>query len=283
MIIDWFTLIAQALNFLILLWLLKHFLYQPILDAIDSREKRIASTLAEAEAKKAEAFAEKKDFQRKNEQLDQQRSTLMSKAAEEAKTEGQRLLNEARLAVEAYRAKRLETLAREQQSLNDEILRRTREEVFAIARKALTDLADTSLEKRMSKVLQRRLRELSDEQKDSLDKAFKLSLAPVVMRSAFLLPPEQQKELQQALNDTFSSKMNIRFETAPEMVSGIEIIANGHKIAWSIVEYLNSLEKSMSELLQEKTKPQPTVEEMETNVGFSPDSRRPHASASKET
>ena len=42
MLIDWFTVVAQVVNFLILVWLLKRFLYKPILDAIDAREKRIA-------------------------------------------------------------------------------------------------------------------------------------------------------------------------------------------------------------------------------------------------
>jgi hypothetical protein len=42
MLIDWFTVGAQIVNFLILVWLLKHFLYKPILNAIDAREKRIA-------------------------------------------------------------------------------------------------------------------------------------------------------------------------------------------------------------------------------------------------
>ena len=49
MLIDWFTVGAQALNFLILVWLMKRFLYKPILRAIDEREKRIASELADAE------------------------------------------------------------------------------------------------------------------------------------------------------------------------------------------------------------------------------------------
>ena len=55
MLIDWFTVVAQALNFLILVWLLKRFLYKPMLDAIDAREKRIATQLADADAKKAAA------------------------------------------------------------------------------------------------------------------------------------------------------------------------------------------------------------------------------------
>jgi len=49
MLIDWFTVGAQIVNFLILVWLLKHFLYKPILDAIDAREKKIAAELADAE------------------------------------------------------------------------------------------------------------------------------------------------------------------------------------------------------------------------------------------
>ena len=46
-------IVAQVINFLILVWLLKRFLYKPILNAIDEREKGIATVLAEAEAKKA--------------------------------------------------------------------------------------------------------------------------------------------------------------------------------------------------------------------------------------
>ena len=67
MLINWFTVVAQAINFLILVWLLKRFLYKPILHAIDEREKGIATQLAEAEAKKAEAQKDRDDFQHKNE------------------------------------------------------------------------------------------------------------------------------------------------------------------------------------------------------------------------
>jgi len=52
MLIDWFTVGAQALNFLILVWLMKHFLYKPILHAIDEREKRVAAELADADKKR---------------------------------------------------------------------------------------------------------------------------------------------------------------------------------------------------------------------------------------
>jgi F-type H+-transporting ATPase subunit b len=79
MLIDWFTVGAQVLNFLILVWLLKHFLYKPILNAIDAREKRIAAELADADAKKTEAQKERDDFQNKNKAFDEQRSALSAR------------------------------------------------------------------------------------------------------------------------------------------------------------------------------------------------------------
>ena len=113
MLIDWFTVLAQVVNFLILVWLLKRFLYRPILDAIDAREKRIAKELADADAKKAEAQKERDEFQHKNEEFDQQRAALLSKATDEAKAERQRLLDEARKAADALAAKRQEALRSE--------------------------------------------------------------------------------------------------------------------------------------------------------------------------
>ena len=103
MLINWFTVIAQAINFLILVWLLKRFLYKPILHAIDEREKGIATQLAEAEAKKAEAQKERDDFQHKNEAFDQERSALLKKATDEANAERQRLLDQARKDADALR------------------------------------------------------------------------------------------------------------------------------------------------------------------------------------
>jgi F-type H+-transporting ATPase subunit b len=249
MLIDWFTVVAQALNFLILVWLMKRFLYKPILQAIDAREKRIAAELADADAKKAEAQKERDEFEHKNEEFDQQRAALLSKATDEAKTERQRLFDEARQAADVLSAKRQESLRTEVQNLNQAISRRTQEEVFAIARKTLADLAATSLEQRLTEVFTRRLRTMDGKAKTSLAEALKTASGPAVLRSAFDLPAEQRMAIQNALNETFSAEIHIRFETAPDLVSGIELTTNGQKIAWSIADYLVSMEKGVGELL----------------------------------
>ena len=249
MLIDWFTVVAQALNFVILVWLMKRFLYKPILHAIDEREKRIAAELADADAKRAEAKTEREDFQRKNEEFDRQRAGLLSRATDEASAERARLLDEARKAADALSAKRQDTLRNEARNLNHAIGRRVQQEVFALARKALADLATTSLEERLGEVFTRRLREMDDTAKDGLARALKTAAGPALVRSTFELPAAQRAAIQNALNETFSADISVRFETAPDLVSGIELTANGQKVAWSISDYLGSVEKAVGELL----------------------------------
>ncbi len=257
MLIDWFTVGAQVFNFLILVWLMKRFLYKPILNAIDAREKKIAAELADAEAKKADAKKESDEYQHKNEEFDQQRAALLKKATDEANAECERLLDEARKAADALSAKRQASLVEAAHNLNQAISRRTQQEVFAITRKALTDLATVSLEERLGEVFTRRIHELNGETKTKLGEALKTAPDPALVRSAFDLPTEQRAAIQNALNETFAAQIRVRFENAPDLVSGIELTANGQKVAWSIADYLASLEKGIAELLEEQVKPEP--------------------------
>lgn len=257
MLIDWFTVGAQVLNFVILVWLMRRFLYQPILHAIDAREKKIAAELADADAKRAEAQKDRDEFQHRSEEFDQQRAGLLAQATEEAKAERQRLLDEARQAADALRAKRQESLRSDAKNLNQAIARRTQEEVFAIARQTLADLATTSLEERMGAVFTRRLSEMDGKAKEVLGSALKETKEPAVVRTAFDLPAEERAKIQNAINETFSAEVPLRFETASNLVCGIELNASGQKVAWSIADYLASLEKGVGELLKQQDKPEP--------------------------
>jgi F-type H+-transporting ATPase subunit b len=278
MLIDWFTVCAQALNFLILVWMMKHFLYKPILDAIDTREKRIASELADANTKKAEAQKDRDEFQHKNEEFDKQRATLMTKATDEAKATRQRLLDDARKAADALSAKRQDALKTEAHNLDQAISRWTQQKVFSIARKALTDLATTSLEERMGEVFTRRLRELNGKAKETVANALKRESDPALIRSTFDIPAEQRAAIQNALNETFSAEVHVKFETAPELVSGIELLTNGEKVGWTIADYLTSMQKGVSELIDKQAAPvlkAPPAPAPEPKIALAPASKPP--------
>lgn len=260
MLIDWFTVIAQIINFLILVWLLKRFLYQPILNAIDARERRITAELANADVKKAEAQQERDLFHQKNETFEQQRVSLLRQVMDEAKSERLRLLDVARQESDCLRTKRWDALRNEQQSLSEAVAGRAREEVFSIARKVLADLAETTLEERMVKVLLRRLSELDDTGTASLRSAFNASSSPLLVRSAFTIPPPHRAAIEAAVKEILGSKTQIEFEIVPDLVCGIEISRNGQKVAWSIADYLVSLQRGIDELLKTQLLSEPAIQ-----------------------
>ncbi len=249
MLIDWFTICAQMVNFIILVWLMQHFLYKPILHAIDAREKIIATKISDAEAEKTEAKKEFDKFQAKNDTFDKQRNDLLKKAQDEAKAESQRIVNEARKESEDLRKQRLSALQREQQLLNETISRKTREEVFSVSRKVLQDLAGIALEEQMSEAFMQQLRDLDGEKKEELAKILTKSSESSVISSAFALSDKQRNAIEQILNEMFSDKIHVCFETKPELICGISLTTNGQKIAWSISDYLISLDSSVKELL----------------------------------
>lgn len=263
-LIDWFTVIAQVINFLILVWLLKRFLYKPILSAIEAREKKVADELANADARKEEAQKEKEDFRRKNEEFDQQRSALLNKAKKDAKAESQRLFEEIRKEASDFRVKQQEALSNEEQNLSQEINRRTQQEVFSIARKVLEDLAGISLEERSIDVFSQRMHNLTDEEKKQLASALSVSPGQVLIRTAFDLPQAQRDMIKKTIKETLGIETQPKFETVPDLVSGIELTTEGQKVAWSIADYLASLQKSIDELLKEqpgsKIKSEPQTE-----------------------
>jgi len=254
MLIDWFTVSAQAVNFLVLVWLLKRFLYKPIMDAIAAREKMIADQLADASAKKVEAQKEQDHFKQKSNAFDKQKAELMSNAKKEADASRDRLLKEAQTEADALRSKRKEALKNEEHDLNQEIIQRTKQEIFAVAAKALHDLADVSLEERMCAVFIKHLQSLADEEKHMLASAFQAYSPSTLITSAFALSPAQQEAIKAAVREIAGTdKDKLQFKIVPELVSGIELSVSGHKLAWSIVDYLGALEKSVDQAMSERS------------------------------
>jgi F-type H+-transporting ATPase subunit b len=247
-LLDWFTVGAQALNFLILVWLLKRLLYRPILKAIDAREQRIGRELAHAAASQAEADKQRDEFVRKNDELNLQRAAMLTEATAAANAESQRLTGLARQAADSASADRQRGLQSDLLDLHQALRIHTQREVFAIAAQTLKDLATSDLNACMVDTFTHRIRDLDTQARAGLAEAIHDSAAPAVVRSAFELPPEQRAAIQNALNESFSTDMPLQFQTAPELVAGIELASNGHKVSWSIAGYLAALEQSVDEV-----------------------------------
>jgi F-type H+-transporting ATPase subunit b len=248
MLIDWFTVAAQIINFLLLVWLLKRFLYKPILRAMDAREKRIAAQLRDAETQKREAEEQSERLHDAREEFEKQKQTLFFQAKAEAEAIRQRLTEQARDETEALRLKWREALREEQKALQSEITSSVQKEIFAILRRALRDLAGTELEQQIVTAFVRRLKELGGNEKEQLESARKPN-KPLTIRSAFELPPAMRTEIESVICQALDTQLSVRYEIVPEMLGGIELASDGCKISWSIAGYLSSLEQHLRRLV----------------------------------
>lgn len=252
MLIDTFTVVAQIINFLILVWLLKRYLYKPILKALDERGEKIAFELSEGTKMKAEAQEKRDEFQRKNELFDKEAKELNAKVNGEVAVEKNILLEELRKEAESTRSKYMESLLSEHHNLNQEITRKVQEEVFVIARKTLSELADTNLEESIIQVFVRRLKTLGNIEKEKLTTAVDSMNGNAVIISAFEVSPSNKSTIESAVNSVLAAELTFRYETAPDIVSGIELVIEGYKLSWSISDYIFSLENNLNNLIKEK-------------------------------
>ena len=251
--IDWFTVIAQTVNFAILLWLLKRFLYQPIVDGLDAREAKIAGILQDADKNKTQAHKLQSEYAQKLASIEKKRSEMLANANEEANVERQKLVELAQVAADDMLRKRLAALQHDLHNLKHDIMLKSVAEVYALCRKILAELADSDLEVLLFNKLLQRLQTLDKKQSNELQQALSRTDNSVEVRSVFELSKVQQDSLQQCLQQIMQAEsqasIKLNFSLLPKLISGIELSVSGWKIPWSMHNYLAELQQHLDELL----------------------------------
>jgi len=254
--IDWFTVGAQTINFLLLVWLLKRYLYVPILKAIDARESHVAKVLSDADTIKSEAELERKLFDQKNFEINAKHDELLKESKMIAYEKGEQIILNAHIKADDISKNRLLVLERELQYYHDNIAVKSLKEIYEITRKVLADLADVKLEEKMFECFCKHLQSITPEEKNNLNKIIESGKSGLILYSAFELTPAKIKKtnaiLQQVISPNINRHYPLKYEIKPELISGIELRSNGWKIAWNSEDYLNVLQTNIKQLLDEQ-------------------------------
>lgn len=253
MSVDWVTVAAQIVNFLILVGLLKRFLYAPILRAMDGREAEIASRLHDAEEKIRDAEEQERSYREQRDELEKRRRELLDQARSEAEALRKSLEEELRQDVERKRRKWMDTQRSEREALFAEVRRLTAQHFDLLARRALADLADRSLEEQMAEVFSSRLRQLDEEERRDLAENVRSAGGRVVIESAFELPTSVRRRITQASHEVLGADVDIEYRTASDLLCGIALEAGGRKVTWSLDGYLDGLGGRWAEILEQRT------------------------------
>lgn len=250
MLINWFTVAAQIVNFLILVALLKRFLYGPIVAAMSAREGTIAAQLTEAQQKRAEAEQEETSLRQKIREIEERRQEMLTEAERQAEAHKQELFAQARQEVEQIRQKWAASLTRDKETFLQSLKQRLAQEVLAISRRALKDLANLDLEQRLTKVFLDHLQLLSPEEQTAIRESIKETGGELLITTAFELSEESRQKVAARVQEQFGPDLALRFATSTELLAGIELLTSSRKLAWSLGNFLDTLEEDLSQALQ---------------------------------
>lgn len=273
MLINWFTVGAQIVNFLILMVLLKIFLYDRVIGAMDAREKKIASRLEEAEQKRSRAEEKRKEADAAQKEIEQKRQQLMSEAEERARKKRQELEEEARSEVEELRERWGRALHRQKESFARSLREKASRQVLEVTRRVLEDMADEDLQDRLVKSFADRLGRMADDEKTELARSLDEANPQAGVRSAFELSSADRRKLTGLLRNEIHPELEVEYRTDAGLLGGIELQTPGRKVSWSMGPYLEELEENLLQALDDASRPSTATEKKKQESGAGAENR----------
>ncbi|MGM0386527.1 MAG: F0F1 ATP synthase subunit delta [Actinomycetota bacterium] len=250
MLFDWFTTIAQIVNFVILIALLKHFLYDRVLEATDRRRQDLADQRAEARTAREEAEAEARRHREKIEEMEASSDQLMREARAEAGQKREELFEDARDEMERRREEWRRALDSEKERFADQVATRVGHSALEIAERVLAELAGTPVEEAMADGFIRRLGRLDDDERAHLSDAVGNGDGDVTLVSSFELDDDRRAELADAVTEHLGVEIG-QFATDRDLIAGLRLEAGGRVVGWSVRDHLDTLASELGDTLDQ--------------------------------
>lgn len=241
MSIDWVTVVAQIGNFLLLVWLLKRFLYKPVLRGIDEREAEIARRLAEASEAKEQARQAELDFLQQTERFLAGKEQELASATAEAEEQKEQILQQGREQLEQEQQQWQQYLQQERSDFIQQLELQAAQTLAELLRNALQELAGVPLEQAMLQQMPQRVQDVLPELQAALGQTTTARVtthAPLsqVSQEAFV---GQMHELLPGLKWSF--------EAESEQSPGLILELGGTQLEWTLDSYVDGLQQLMSE------------------------------------
>jgi len=263
MLIDSFTVIAQIINFLILIYLLKRFLFNRIIKIMDEREKQITDQMQDAEKAKEAAQKELDEQQKIREELQGKWNEMLAQAKKDAQKKREELVKEARSKIDEEQKNWREAILKQRTAFLRDLRHLSCEQVCQISRKVLSDLAGEKLENQLIENFLIQLGKLSKEEKDDFIRFIDKDERKIWVDSSFQLTREKESEVRKILEKIIGDKIEINFKVSPKLICGIETRTEGKKISWNIENYLDGLEEQLKKAFTEFSFQESDVEKKE--------------------
>ena len=221
--LNWSTFILEIINFLVLVWILKHFLFKPVMDIIARRRTEIERSLADAETLKTDAQGLQNQYESRLADWEQERQNLRETLAREIELERSNRMAELQTVLEQEREKAKMAEQRRQEDAMRKVEETALMQGAQFATLLLKQTSGPDTETRLIEMAINELEHLPAEHVENVQKSLGKSSKPVVVVTAFPLLDEQRNKLSLVLSKLTQSDKQVRFEQNRELLAGIRI------------------------------------------------------------
>lgn len=248
MTIDWFTVFVQAANFLLLVWILKRYLYAPILDAMDRRQKAVFAKLHAAEKREQLAEEKREELEEESRQLKQKERLILIEAHEKAEAEKNEIIKNVHHEMREKQSRFEVQLENEKKALSSAVRHLVAETLVKTARDALSELSSQDLEKNMITIFVEKIQSNQSVAVQEMQDAIKAN-GKVIFISAHSLSSDDKTTLEAGLNKKFSGINTIVYQENPDLVCGIEMMSGTILIRWGLDKYIENFGRALNDAL----------------------------------
>ena len=245
------TFILEIINFLILVWILKYFLYKPVLKIIEQRKAGIQNDLDEAQSLRDESHLLKQQYENRQQEWQREKQLSRKKLYEEIALERERLMKDVRCSLEQERQK---SQVLEERQLNDaikiaqqQVLNNGARFTAMLLSRLTNSEPGTALENRLFAMLLENLASLPEEQLEMLRTAAIEKDQTVKIISSRELNHSDRKKLEDALYLLIKTSPAYEYEQDPKLLAGLRIVLGSWILHANLQDELQFFSESLHE------------------------------------
>lgn len=249
--LSWSTFLLEIVNFLLLVWLLKHFFYRPLLDVIARRQQRIEERLADAQRERDEAAVLQHQFQQRLANWESEREKARETLHSELRAERAQRETELQDSIEQLRRRHEAIEQRQQRQLRQRIENQALEQGSTFATRLLEQAAGPELDTRLRQLLLQQLAALSPEQRDALREQLQSADTDANVHSAYELSESECADITRSLEQLAGHSITCQFHIDAALIAGVRITVGPWILASNVRDELQGFARIERELTRD--------------------------------
>jgi F-type H+-transporting ATPase subunit b len=244
MTVDWSTVLFQVINFIVLVFLLRRFLYGPIVSIMEKREQEILERETNAQQLSKTAKQTTEEYQHRIETFEHEKEEHLQQMHHEVQQKKQELLLRSKDEISKLQVQWKNDVQHQANHYMIDLREQISKHACSLAKKALSDLADASLESLVLDVFINRLNLLGDQESTKMKQALKQENHGQ-LKSTFKISSKQSERIEETLHHITNLPITLSYSQDNSLGCGYVLELKGYRMAWNTKHYLDDIEKDI--------------------------------------